>query len=1424
MVHMACPVPGCAYVTEDTEAVLVAALLTVHATQHANNAAVPGAAAGGGGPKIQLDRPRITAGSTSEEWEHFQRDWTTYKQMCRITDAHAKKVLFECCDENLKHLMYGQYSAVQQEAASEQNLLDAMKRLAVVYESSLTHRLRLSESVQTPGQNIHGYLATLQSLARPCKLTTKCTCNLEVDYTESVIKDMLIKGMADDADRQRLLAEPKSEDLSLQEVVTFLHRLETSHRPIQSSNSSTTAASSFTNCWRCGKSSHPDNSKKTREKLCTAFKATCDKCNQSGHFKKCCPKCTDCDAWGHRSKSFHGCNKHEKKSTDKKNSKDSKDNESGAIFQLCDINMSESIRRSRKHGKLDRDKAKQKAQQTPKKADDTVYQPKTVSGFILEESLKQCTTEDCLCTINGSIHNPTKGYKFLPIPNYVFEDSHWIQKNNQPHDTVTVKMSVGVEDHSQFQYPVSNPTRLVKTTVSFVIDTGAMAITVPPKVAYDLGLRRSDLIPCRTRMKGAGGKDLGTIGAFVAYLEATTKDGKIVHSKQLAYVCQNVENTYLSKTAMKDLGIVPKKLEPTVSACEEDDGNGNACNCPRRGEPPPPCPDSLPDGLLDSEENIPKIKNWLLKMFADTAFNTCEHQPLPLMTGEPLRIYVDPNAKPVAVHNPASIPIHWRNQVKEDLDRDVRIGVLEKVPVNTPSVWCSRMVVTSKANGTPRRTVDMQRLNKWSVRQTHPMESPFVLASRIPSNKFMSVVDGWNAYHSIPLHADDRNYTCFATPWGRYRYKVAPQGYLASGDGLNQRYDAILTNFLNKERCVDDTCTYSDTILDAFKDMYRLLQVCAENGVILNPEKFQFCLKEVEFAGLTITQDSIKPSKKLIDSILNFPNPTNISDARAWFGLVEQGSWAFSRAKIMGPYRHLLRPKNKFHWNDELTQLFQLSKKEIVRQITLGVKHFTPELPTCLATDYSGVGIGFFLLQKHCSCSGTTPTCCKSGWQLTLVGSRFLHDAETRYAPIEGECLAVAYGLHQTRFYILGCPDLTVATDHKPLLGLLNERSLADISNRRLLNLKEKTLSFNFKIIHVPGKRHLGADAASRYPASPAELLKLPGEPELSALEDCTIYDGMSRKELRHILTNGLCTQEDSTEADDLECCTIGECLGAIKSVPFTTWDQVREETASDPIMQQLHNIIVDGFPEDSRQLPADLRPYARFNQSLCIADGVIMLGNRIVIPPSLRSSMLMGLHAAHQGIAAMKSRAQESIWWPNITVHISKTRMDCEGCNRKAKSNALLPPSEPPVAEYPFQLICSDYFHSHGKDYVAIVDRFTNWPIVFESRGGAPGLVNELRKVFSSFGAPVEITTDGGPTYTAAITQQFFKDWGVTHRLTSVANPHANARAELAVKQIKRMMIENVSASGSLNEDAFQKAVLAYRNTPCPFTNLARP
>lgn len=159
----------------------------------------------------------------------IQRDWSTYKSICGLPVNQVNKHLLDCCQEDLKHLLYGEYSPTQLDAARETDVLLTIKNLAVITESKLSHRLRLGDAVQSPTQTIHAYVAVLKNLARPCALTVPCTadgCAAAVDYSAIAIRDQLIKGMSSDSDRERLLAEPNSEDMPLDDVVKFLVRLE----------------------------------------------------------------------------------------------------------------------------------------------------------------------------------------------------------------------------------------------------------------------------------------------------------------------------------------------------------------------------------------------------------------------------------------------------------------------------------------------------------------------------------------------------------------------------------------------------------------------------------------------------------------------------------------------------------------------------------------------------------------------------------------------------------------------------------------------------------------------------------------------------------------------------------------------------------------------------------------------------------------------------------------------------------------------------------------------------------------------------------------------------------------------------------------------------------------------------------------------
>ena len=116
------------------------------------------------------------------------------------------------------------------------------------------------------------------------------------------------------------------------------------------------------------------------------------------------------------------------------------------------------------------------------------------------------------------------------------------------------------------------------------------------------------------------------------------------------------------------------------------------------------------------------------------------------MNGPPISLHVQKDSKPVRAYTPAPVALHWQDKVKNDLDRDVALGVLERVPYGEVPEWCSRMVVTRKSDGGPRRTVDLSPLNRFCSRETHPTKSPFSLARSVPHKSLKTVLDAWNGF------------------------------------------------------------------------------------------------------------------------------------------------------------------------------------------------------------------------------------------------------------------------------------------------------------------------------------------------------------------------------------------------------------------------------------------------------------------------------------------------------------------------------------------------------------------------------------------------------------------------------------------------------------------------------------------------------
>ena len=504
----------------------------------------------------------------------------------------------------------------------------------------------------------------------------------------------------------------------------------------------------------------------------------------------------------------------------------------------------------------------------------------------------------------------TRAQQTIVVPNYIFDGrSGWKQAASMPHPIVKLRVSIDASDYSHLRLKHSN---MPPTTLLIVADTGAQSCLMGKRVLDRLGLSTSDLVQVKQRMHAINGENIDFLGALFLRLPGTNPStGRKATTAAMVYVTESTDLFYLSRQAMKELGIIndsfPVICSTASTGIEAHPTSGIApCGCPVHRHPQGR-PGKLP--FAPFPENIPKMKEWLLKTFAATAFNKCPHQPLPLMSGDPIKIHVDPNATPVAVYTAATVPVHWREQVKAQLDQDEALGVIEKVLPGVPTKWQARMHVVPKQDGTPRRTVDMRPLNTHCVRETQHIVPPYKKARIVPVGLWRTVTDAWKGYHSVPLAEEDRHLTNLFTEYGRCRYKVAPQGYLASEDGYNQRYDNIIASIPRKTKCVDDALLWDELLEVHWWRVIDYLTLIGNSGIIINPKKFQFCEHVVEFAGFLITDDDVKPLPKYLDAIKKFTRPTSISDIRAWFGLVNQVSHYAQLTALMTPLKPLLSPK-----------------------------------------------------------------------------------------------------------------------------------------------------------------------------------------------------------------------------------------------------------------------------------------------------------------------------------------------------------------------------------------------------------------------------------------------------------------------------------------------------------------------------------
>ena len=255
-----------------------------------------------------------------------------------------------------------------------------------------------------------------------------------------------------------------------------------------------------------------------------------------------------------------------------------------------------------------------------------------------------------------------------------------------------------------------------------------------------------------------------------------------------------------------------------------------------------------------------------------------------------------------------------------------------------------------------------------------------------------------------------------------------------------------------------------------------------------------------------------------------------------------------------------------------------------------------------------------------------------------------------------------------------------------------------------------------------------------------------------------------------------------------------------------TRLESLQEDTKADPTLAELTDLILTGWPNSMQDIPQHLHPYWCFRDELTILDGLIMKGNRVVIPTSMRSATLNRLHDAHQGLTSMLQRARRTVYWPklqDITDMVHKCDEEEAQTSRRQIS-----------ATRPMEILVMDLVDFRGKYALVTVDYFSGFLTYDTLESETTETVSKaLNNIFRKFGLPEKIISDNGPCFRSNDFRRFCDQLDTRHVTSSPYYHQSNGRAERAVATIEQILKKSAS------DMDITKALTSYLDTPASDT-----
>lgn len=698
---------------------------------------------------------------------------------------------------------------------------------------------------------------------------------------------------------------------------------------------------------------------------------------------------------------------------------------------------------------------------------------------------------------------------------------------------------------------------------------------------------------------------------------------------------------------------------------------------------------------------------------------------------------------------PRKWPIHIKIPLESEVDRLEALGIIRKM--NEHADYVSTITFAFKGDGSIRICINPNHLNKCIKRCAHKTPTLEEISYKLKGAKKMTKLDAKDGYWSVKVAKQSQPLTTFRTPKGKYCYQRLPMGLATSQDIFQSKMDDIIADCpVGVIGITDDVVIHGKSDEEHSKNLHNFMLVARKHGLTFKSSKTYVAQDHVKFFGMIFSEHGMHPDPEKVEDVHSMPVPQNKKEVQEFMGLIQYLSPFTPELAIKSaPIRDLLKKDTPFDWDTQHDECYQELKNLITSDAC--VRHYDTQAPTQLMTDASLRGLGASLLQPD-----------ENGqYRPVAFASKSLTQTQSNYSNIEREMLAIVFGIERFHTFLYA-RQFKIITDHKPLVSIMSKNIHS--APMRLQQMLHRIQGYTFDIEYRPGPSMGLADSLSR----------LPNPHKIGEVDLVIRIDYMNIKDAK--------------------------------------LQEIKNETRIDPVLQCLRDVVHEGWPNTIKEIPTDIREYWDYRDEISVYDGLLLKGERIIIPTNLRQNMLTQLHYGHLGMRKTSLRAKSTIFWPKINKEIETICQSCGICEKYQKSQTKETLLQHEIPTEAWDTLGTDLFHCNGREFVIIVDYYSKYPVVKELPAPCPSskLAKETSIVLAEFGIPKKIVSDNGPHFIGTAYKNMIKSFGIDHVPSSPRHPKSNGLAERMIQTVKSTIRKTVEAGENVD-----LAILTLRTTP---------